>query len=101
MADCLCRLYCILDRINFSFSTGDLGDEYMKIIPGKHNATIYLGNCPICGVKAKMRLRKRDGEIYTQAYCPNCGREGPIAASYSFAAKMFGSAVYKLSGERE
>ena len=61
----------------------------------KLKTTIYLGNCPVCGVKAKMRLRKKGEEIYTQAYCPNCGREGPIAASYVFAAKLFGSVIRK------
>lgn len=101
MADCIRRLYCILDRVDFSSDMGGLGGRNMKTVQRKPVATIYLGRCPICGVKAKMRLRKRDGEIYTQAYCTNCGREGPIAASYSFAAKMFGSAVYKLSGGRE
>lgn len=101
MVDCIWRLYRILDCIDFGFDMRKLGDENMKTDKGKRAATIYLGNCPICGVKAKMRLRKRDGEIYSQAYCPNCGREGPIAASYSFAAKMFGGAVYKLSGGRE
>lgn len=95
MADCLCRLYCILDCIDFGFGMGHLGDVDMKTVQRKPVATIYLGNCPICGVKAKMRLRKRDGEIYTQAYCPNCGREGPIAASYIFAAKLFGSVIRK------
>lgn len=61
----------------------------------KLKATIFLGNCPVCGVKAKMRLRKKGEEIYTQAYCPNCSREGPIAASYAFAAKLFGSVIRK------
>ena len=60
----------------------------------KREGTAYLGNCPRCGAKARMRLRKLDGEIYTQAYCKKCGKEGPTAASYNPAAKMFGSVVY-------